>query len=154
MDLKADIELIISKDVEEVVNTPLILTLLRVYSLLYLNGQQPRACGQCQRGYYSEIKTNGLKKYETMESNINRTCELVTNDIIYVSAMHQHISNVNITDEMAGRCLDNGWLKAKDFKKMPENYKIKGHPDVIPETPIAANQVSTAQKHAKNKKAR
>jgi hypothetical protein len=142
MNLRADIELIISKDVEEVVNTPLILTLLRVYSLLYLNGQQPRACGQCQRGYYSEIKTNGLKKYETMENNLNRTCELANTDLIYLSPMQMHISNVNITDEMAARCLDNGWLKPKDFTKLPENYKVKGHPDlIIEDQPITKEPV-------------
>lgn len=131
MNLKADIELIISKDVEEVVNSPLILTLLRVYSLLYLNGQQPRACGQCQRGYYSEIKSNGLLKFSQMESNLNRTCELVTNDILYITPMHMHISNVNITDEMALTCLENGWLKPACFKKLPENYKVNTHVDII-----------------------
>jgi hypothetical protein len=61
MSIKSDIELLISKDEGDVLNTPLILVLLRIYSLLYLNGAQPRACGQCQKSYLAEIKANGLK---------------------------------------------------------------------------------------------
>jgi hypothetical protein len=145
MDLRADIELIISKDVEEVVNTPLILKLLRIYSILYLGGLQPRACGKCQRGYYEEVKLTGLQKFEAMETNLNRTCELVSKDLIYLSPMQIHLSNVNLTDEIAVKCLDKGWLKPSDFKNLPDGYKVKTHSDIIgtveiPTVPPVRNQ--------------
>ena len=66
-----------------------------------------------------------------MENNLNRTCELKTSDILYISPMHMHVSNVNITDEMALKCLENGWLKPECFKTLPENYKVVTHADIL-----------------------
>ena len=147
MSLKEDIELIISKDVEEVVNTSLVLTLLKVYSILYLGGSQPRACGQCQRGYYAEIKSNGLKKLEIMKDSIERTCELKTNNLIYISALHNHVSNINITDQMAIQCLKNGWLKEADFAKLPIEAKVTTHKDVLESVVTVSNEKEIVKKH-------
>lgn len=131
MDLISDIELICSKEVEEVLNSSLLLKLLNVYSILYLNGGQPNTCSKCHRDYYAQIKSNGLTKLQSMSENLKKTCELVSKDIIYIQPLHAHISNISLTDELAIRCLENKWLRENDFEKLPEGYKTKSHPDVL-----------------------
>lgn len=122
---------ILSKSVEEVINSPLSLTLLKCYSVLYLNGGQPRACAVSQRGYYAQLQRDGLQKAEIMD---NKTCKLV-DGIHWVKPMADHISNANITDEIATECLTKGWLLERHFVTLPEGYKTKKHPDLLDDAP-------------------
>ena len=110
---------ILSKDVEEVISSPLSLSLIKCYSVLYCGGQQVRVCAVSQRGYYQQLKINGLKK--AMEQQ-DKTCKLANDDLYYIRAIGGHLSNSNITDETALMCLKNGWLKEKHFEKLPDAY--------------------------------
>jgi hypothetical protein len=55
-----------------------------------------------------------------MQNKLQKTLKKNTNDLIYINALQMHVSNVNITDEMAVECLKKGWLKDADFDKLPE----------------------------------
>lgn len=151
MDLKKDIELILSKPVDEVINSSLSLVLLRCYSLIYLGGKQCQACAKSQRSYYYQIQTNGLRQLEIMETAINKTCKLKTDNLVYISPLQNHYSNVNITDEIALNCLSKGYLKESDFETLPEAYQKKvTHPDIIGEVaPIVIKKAPAKTKAAK-----
>ena len=64
-----EIEEILSKPVKEVINSPLSLTLLKIYSTLYLGGGQPRWCERSQTSYYNQLAIDGLKKAKQMENS-------------------------------------------------------------------------------------
>lgn len=140
------IKTILSKPVEEVINSPLSLVLLKCYSVLYLNGGQPRACAVSQRGYYAQIARDGLQKAEIME---NKTCRLV-DGIHWVRALADHFSNANITDEVALKCLAEGWLLERHFITLPEGYKSKKHPDII-DSEVEAPEIQKAEKPKRNR---
>lgn len=113
---------ILSNEVEAVLKDGrLSLNLMRIYSVLYMNGAPCRACSQSQRTYYSELQKTGLQKAIIM---VNRTCELMPDALHYVRGLgNKHLSNHNITDEEAIICLQNGWLKERHFAKLPVGYK-------------------------------
>lgn len=76
-----------------------------------------------------------------MAENLKKTCELVSKDIIYLQPLHGHVSNVNMTDELAVRCIENKWLKESDFVKLPEGYKGKiKHPDILDESDLTVKK--------------
>jgi len=114
-----DYQLIISKEVQEVLKSPeLYLKLLKLYSVLFLNGKSPSTCEKCAINYYNEIKTKGLKKIQIME---NRTCKLKEGSIYNVRVGNAIITytNANITDEIAIRLLASKQLKESNFVKLP-----------------------------------
>ena len=119
-----EIELILSKTAKEVINTPLSLKLLKIYSILYLGGGQPRWCERSQTNYYNQLKINGLKKYKEMENTgaLTKTCQLRGDIMIYVSAWAMHVTHTNITDQLACEGLTKGYLKETQFVKLPENW--------------------------------
>lgn len=137
---------ILSKPVEEVINSPLSLVLLKCYSVLYLNGGQPRACAVSQRGYYAQIARDGLQKAEIME---NKTCKLVDGRH-WVKPLADHLTNSNITDEVALKCLGEGWLLERHFITLPEGYKTKKHPDII-DSKAETAEIPKAEKPKRNR---
>ena len=122
-----EIEEILSKPVKEVISSPLSLTLLKIYSTLYLGGGQPRWCERSQTLYYNQLAIDGLKKAKQMENSgvLTRTCELKPDILIYVSSLAMHITKANITDWIACEGLTKGFLKESQFIKLPDCWLNK-----------------------------
>ncbi len=117
-----DLEDILSKTVEEVINSSLSLKLLNLYSKLYLNGEQPRWCASCQRDYYSQLQREGHLKIKEMEEIEKRTCVPAWNGLKYIHKAGRHYNNEIITDTQAIDLLERGFLTEQDFTKLPEGY--------------------------------
>ena len=135
-----EIEEILSKPVKEVISSPLSLTLLKIYSTLYLGGYQPRWCERSQTSYYNQLAIDGLKKAKEMKEIIERTCQLKPDLLIYVASLATHITHANITDWLACEGLTKGFLKESQFIKLPDCWLNK---DEVKE-PIK-NEVSETQ---------
>lgn len=129
MDLVQDVKNILSTDVEEVISTSMSLNLLRCYSVIYLNGAQPKTCAKSQRQYYNQLKINGLEMAQKKEETTERTCVPAWKGIKYVGQVkkegkivfaHGHINPDTLTDKEAKRLLDLGVLKKTDFKVLPK----------------------------------
>jgi hypothetical protein len=130
-----DLDMIMKMSIEEIISSTHSLTLLKIYSKLYLNGGQPRTCAASMRKYYSEIKKN----YEMAKEILNRTCVPKFTGRIYcpgvfkeidgkkvLIAGHVHISPDHLTDEMASKYLEQGVLKKKHFLVLPgESNELK-----------------------------
>lgn len=128
----SDINEILSKDVKEVINSPLSIKLLKIYSALYLGGGQPRWCEKSQTSYYNQIAIDGIKKASEMNKEIiERTCELKSDIQIYVSSLGMHIMNSNITDKIAIEGLKKGYLKESNFVKLPIVTEKDIQPEII-----------------------
>lgn len=120
-----DIQEILSKDVKEVINSPLSIKLLKIYSTIYLGGAQPRWCAKSQTSYYNQIAIDGIKKLNAMKDILNRTCELKPDMMIFSSQLAIHITNANITDRIACEGLTKGFLKESQFIKLPDCWVNK-----------------------------
>ena len=118
-----DVNELLNHDCGEIINSPLVMKLLTVYSQLYLNGRPPKLCGKCHEKYYNQLKINGMEKAELLEKAKNRTCEPFWNGNKYIPKMARHYSNLYITDKEAIRLLNEGHLKENDFTKLPDGYK-------------------------------
>ncbi len=145
----ADIEEILSKDVKEVISSPLSLKLLRICSTLYLGGAQPRWCEKSQTNYYNQLAIDGLQKAKTMIEISERTCQIKEDACIFITDLQQHITNGNITDSIACEGLTKGWFKESLFIKLPECWVNKDEP----KAEIAGEQeTETTQKRVYNKR--
>lgn len=121
--MKDKVEEILNNDVEVVLQSPqLLLSLLQCYSKLYLFGASPRMCSKCQRGYYSQLKKDGIMKAEKFEEIKNRTCKPKWNGLCYVSKAGKHFASEYITDKEAIDALNKGFLFEKQFDVLPEGY--------------------------------
>ena len=107
-------------DVEVFIKTSASLRLLKMYSMLYLNGSQPRTCEKSIRNYYNELKTTGKMKAEQMEEVQNRTNVPNWEGLRYIHG--DHYSNLYITDRQAINLLTLGLLNETDFKVLPKEY--------------------------------
>ena len=121
-----DVELILSKDVGEVIASPLSLKLLRCYSTLYLGGKAPRTCSNSQRKYYQQLKKNGIEMAKKLTKAEARTCTPAWKGLKYIPKAARHYSSNTLTDEEARALLDKGFLKESDFNKLPDDKKEDG----------------------------
>jgi hypothetical protein len=119
-----DVGKILRTDIREVVASPLSVLLLKCYSVLYLNGGQPRFCEASQRKYYNQLKVDGMERAKLLEAVKSRTCEPAWNGLKYYPATGEHINNEWITDEQAIKYLKLGLLKERDFITLPKLYKV------------------------------
>ena len=152
-----EIEEILSKPVKEVINSPLSLTLLKIYSTLYLGGGQPRWCERSQTSYYNQLATDGLEKAKQMENSgvLERTCELKPDMLIYVSSLAMHITKSNITDRIACEGLTKGFLKESQFIKLPDCWLNKDEvkepiKNEVSETQHTSAKIETRGRKSKN----
>jgi len=120
MTLPELVEEILSYDVGEVIASPLSLKLISVYSQLYLNGRQPRWCGECQKKYYYQLKKDGMKKAEHAEKAKNRTCQPAWNGLKFIPQLAKHFNSALITDDEAIKLLNEGHLQESNFVKLPD----------------------------------
>jgi len=137
---------ILNHTVEEVLNGPLSVDLMEVYSKLFLYGGAPRFCAACQRDYYKEIAKSGLEKYYQMENVKKRTCVPSFTDLKFIchpKLGHFHVSALWITDEKAIFYLENKMLSESDFTVLPQGYKSKEN--------IPADEVVFTEKEAEIK---
>lgn len=126
---------VLSKDVEEVIKSPLSLSLLKCYSTLYIGGAIPRGCSVSQRNYYNQLSIDGIKKAEMMKEVLDATCIFKENIMPFISALQIHITRANCTDALAIEGLKKGWLKESQFDKLPDAYvkaKEEGKEPIIP----------------------
>ena len=120
---KQDIELIVNTEFEVINSTDLVLTLIRVYSVLYLNGKSSYICSKCLRNYHNELIKNGLVKFEKMKlmESTNEIIDKKKNSLMYVpEAGHYNLGALN--DKQAIELLESGRLKESDFKKLPTGF--------------------------------
>lgn len=97
------------------------LLLLRVYSQLYLCGEQPRACARSQRLYYLQIQKNGIEMATKYEQAKNRTCIPNWKGSKFITATQKHWLADLITDDDAKYLLEKGYLTEKAFTKLPKD---------------------------------
>lgn len=127
-----NVQRIVAKSVEEVISSPLSLDLLRCYSILYLNGSEPRTCAKSQRSYYTEICLTGITKAMEYDKKVTRICKPAWDGIKYVIVQENpttrralHVSSEYITDDQARVFLAKGALTENDFKVLPDDVKLK-----------------------------
>jgi hypothetical protein len=113
---------LLSKDIDEIISTPLSLDLLKVYSILYLCGEKPKTCERSLRQYYNQLKVNGMEK---ANKNIKRTCKPKWKGNMYIAKEARHFNDVYITDEEAIAVLKRGNISEDMFEVLPEDYKKK-----------------------------
>lgn len=119
--LADEVNELINSDVEEIIKSSASLDLLKIYSILYLNGAQPRTCASSIRNYYFELKKTGIMKAEKLEAIKNRTCKPKWNGLRLING--DHFSNEWITDEEAIKLLQRGYLNESDFDVLPDGFK-------------------------------
>lgn len=115
---------ILNNEVGVVLKSPdLLLLMLRTYSAIYLNGEAPRACEKCQRGYYEQLKKDGMERAALTEKIKNRTCVPGWVGRRYVTRIAEFLIPEFMHDEKAIEMLKIGALKESDFKVLPLGYQ-------------------------------
>lgn len=117
MKIAETIEKILATSVEEVIASSLSLDLLKVYSVLYLDGAAPKACAAAQRKYYNILKLKGVEMAKEIE---NRTCAPAWKGLRFTQKTQSHFLDTKITDKQAMYLIRIGALSEKDFTKLPE----------------------------------
>ncbi len=141
MEVLSTYNYLMSRDVESIISSPDSLQLLRLYSVLYLDGGQPRTCVRSQRAYYNELKNTGKMKAELMEKVKNRTCIPNWKGRRYI--MGNFYLDTLITDEQAMHLLSHKYLSPNDFKKLPDGFADNS------EIKEPVNEVSTGTNEVK-----
>lgn len=107
---------------EEVQASSLILSLLSIYSKLYLNGADTGYCGACHRDFYNQLKNNGMELAKKYEEAKNRTCKPAWNGIKYISATARFWNSDLVTDKEAAMLLEKGFQNTSDFTILPAGF--------------------------------
>lgn len=140
-----EVNQILSMDIGEIVSSPMSLTLLKVYSILYLNGGQPHSCEKSQKEYYKRLQKDGLQKaieMENLEKNIHK---LNKKGLMYVGKPFcKHFDLQKLTDQEAITLIEKGYLREDQFEVLP--YPQKDPID------FDSMKKATLQSYAKDKK--
>jgi hypothetical protein len=145
MTIKQELDALLTRDVEGLIASPDSLKLLKLASLLLLNGNQPRTCSNSQRKYYQQLKQLDMNAIERAEAVKSRTCKPAWNGLRYING--DHYDNTNITDAEAVKLLTNGLLNKSDFVKLPDGYEVKST-----ETPVTTHPIKQAQPNRPKRK--
>lgn len=132
---------LLSKDIEEIISTPLSLDLLKVYSTLYLYGEKPNTCAKSQRSYYNQLKINGMDK---AKQNTQRTCKPNWKGNLYIPKEARHFNDLHITDEEAIRIIERKHISEDKFSILPEGFKAKKVKTELTPKELRANLVKDA----------
>lgn len=133
MDIKQELAQLLSRDVEGLIASPDSLKLLKIASILLLNGGQPRTCANSIRNYYSQLKKMDMNAIERAEKVKNRTCKPKWKGLRFIKG--NHYNNENITDDEAIMLIRAGYLQHSDFEKLPDGLVIKTHSKQEQESP-------------------
>jgi hypothetical protein len=125
MDIKQELAQLLRRDVEGLIASPDSLKLLKLASILLLNGGQPRTCANSIRNYYQMLKKIDMNAIERAEAVKVRTCKPKWNGLRYIKG--NHYDNKNITDNEAITLLRAGLLTANDFETLPEGLVLKSY---------------------------
>ena len=125
MDIKQELAQLLSRDVEGLIASPDSLKLLKLASILLLNGGQPRTCANSIRNYYSQLKKMNMNAIERAEKVKNRTCKPNWKGLRFIKG--NHYNNENITDDEAITLLRAGLLQHSDFEVLPDGLVIKNY---------------------------
>jgi len=117
--IQNDLNEVLSKTFEEVNASSLVLKLIKIYSILYLNGNQSSYCSKCLKKYYTELQINGQNKMKDLQEIQNRTLIPNWNGLKYIHSLGKHINSETITDKEAIEYLTKGNLTESMFKKLP-----------------------------------
>lgn len=148
---------ILENDVGTVVKTPsLTLSLLKVYSKLYLSGAQCNTCESSLRKYYDQLKKDGMKKAIDYEKIKERTCKPSFNGLVF-SPKAGHINPELLDDETATFYLLNDILKESHFEILPKSYtdntKVKEQAfEAIPVIETESQELPKIETKKKHKK--
>jgi len=135
--MKRDLEILLNMDIQDIIKSPeYSMSLLKIYSVLYLGGGQPKRCSNSQIKYYTELKKNGMEKIikkHILSFEGRRYIPGIFKDGQFVGG-HLHIDSKYLTDVKALELLKKGWLTDKDFKVFPDGYvpmlEVKEEPNV------------------------
>ena len=120
------VKLILNSDISVVLKSAeLSLSLLKCYSILYLNNGQPRVCERSQRAYYSQLQKSGIMKASKQEEINNRTLKPSFKGLKYIpQPFCKHINSDYLTDADAIELLNAKALRESDFQVLPEGYNV------------------------------
>ena len=126
--MRKDLEILLNMNIQDIIKSPeYSMSLLKIYSVLYLGGGQPRRCSNSQMKYYTELKKNGMDKVNKkhiLSFEGRRYIPGIFKDGKFIGG-HLHIDSKYLTDAKALELLKNGWLTEIDFKILPDGYEPK-----------------------------
>jgi len=126
--MKKDLEILLKMDIKDIIKSPEhSIKLLKIYSVLFLGGGQPRTCSKSQEKYFLELKKNGMQKVtkkHILSFEGRRYIPGLFEDGILIAG-HLHIDSKYTTDAKALELLNNGLLSVKDFQVLPDGYVKK-----------------------------
>lgn len=137
--MREQLEILSKMDARAVMESPEhYLKMLKLYSILFLNGKQPSSCGQCAYKYFEELKTTGLERINFYEM---KTCKLNPNKIYHVRVGNAIItySDANMDDQTALELIQKGAIKESEFIKLPViNVEPK---EITTELPVSKPEI-------------
>lgn len=110
------------------VNGALYNSFLSVYTLQFPERKSPAGCSGCMEdAFYSLQKfyNKQLNPMETTQTKISSAFHIKGNGVIYSSSLNKHISNDNLTDDLAFALLEKSENYEKSFDLMPKDWKEK-----------------------------
>lgn len=149
--LKSDLDIIVNTDFDTIKSTDLVLTLIRLYSKLFLNSNQiDSTCVLCLEKYHNEIKSNGYSRLEKMQTTELKTNKCKLSGLKYIAVLHVHYDLQLMNDREATNLLKIGYLKESDFEVLPENWAQKNIDKV--DSPAQPSEPETNIEVKKSKK--
>lgn len=120
----ASVKLLIDKDFEEIKSSSLSLTLCKVYSSLYMKGEQPRTCEKFLLKYYNQIKINGLEMAQNFEQKRTFKVNEGKKGLMYIARLAKHIYLEKLTDAEVLKYIKEGYISESYFIQLPETTKV------------------------------
>ena len=111
---------LLSKDRDEVINSALILDLLKIYSKIYLNSKPCAICTKLHIKYYDRLKREGLAILKRMAE---QQFILKDNKVIHDWETGRTYTKYDMTDEYAIARLRKFPKRIDEAEKYPENWQ-------------------------------
>jgi len=128
MDLAERVNILLSKNPEDVISSGNTQEIRDIYSALF-KCNTLRTCDNSARQYFFEIYLSHKQKLKEMEEIKARTCKpnwgkgcTDNNGLKFIHAEGNHYSSLHITDTQAISLLNRGLLNESDFDVLPEGF--------------------------------
>ena len=118
-DVLLDVQEIISNNIDDIISSKLCIKLFRCYSILYLNGGQPRTCSNSQRLYYKQLCDNGIELAKKYMKAKDRKCKPNWKGNKYIPQNARFYNSDLLSDDDASYLLSKGFLTEKNFIILP-----------------------------------
>lgn len=122
-----EVEKMIKLEWAEIENSAHLLTFLKIYSQLYLNGTAPPLCAKCHKEMFLQLKKNGIEKATQKMNTLSKINKYKKKGIVYFTALAMHVNLQNMSDEMALSLIEKNFLKKEDFEILPEEKTIENN---------------------------